>query len=191
MYKHIIYVLIFILISCNINNQKENETIIDTNDSISYELNNREFDKNDNLDKELKSILEAKPGETIVINDYDRLNNHIKNKLKTESNEYYNSKGIIKDLDFEFSDNLRKEAFKETRQYLASQISKNECKLLSQSLYNSNKVRYIGGSGYIIKIICRYDCNQDYINEVIFYVETFYTRNNNWKCNVIKQSHND
>lgn len=146
---------------------------------------NKNFDK-EQWKKDAKIYLNAKEGEIITVEPTKKKshNNSKEHKLQTKKYSEPNE-------DFEYSEYWRKEAFKATKKYLIEEISSSNCKVIGQGLFQPNLIQYIGRRGYLIKILCTYDCNKNYINEAYFWVETYYSGNNNWRFQIIKQKYND
>jgi len=200
----VLLITFFIILSCKkdseIKNQDPNQKFLDSvlnvanKNEIEKQKEKYNFErdslKNLKLEKEFQKVLNAKPGETIAIENSAELNEYTRNRLKPKNEISTSNNKYEENKDFEFSDYWRKEAFKKTREYLALQIEKNKCKLVGQSVYNPNRVRFIGGKSYTVRIVCSYDCNQNYINEVIFLTKANYS-NHSWRFEVIKQAHND
>ncbi|TVZ48646.1 hypothetical protein [Olleya sp. Hel_I_94] len=90
--------------------------------------------------------------------------------------------------EFEYSNHWRKEAYKATKKYIQKEISKKpNCKTTSQGNYQPYLLRYLGNFGYLVKIYCEFDCNQNYNNPSYFWVEINYKGYNTWEGKVVKQ----
>lgn len=95
--------------------------------------------------------------------------------------------------DFEYSDYWRKEAYKATKKFMVQRLKKDQpdCTIIGQGVYNPYLVQYLGWQGYLVKILCTYDCNNDYTNEAYFWVEAHYLGNNHWDMALIEQKYKD
>jgi len=172
-------------------NNKNTQTYISTsdNDSTTIIIDNEQWKK----DAEL--YLSLKEGDTIEI-DRNRPSATTKIK-KTDTTRFktFIDTEIINqnNLDFEYSDKWRKEAFKLSKQFISQILSKNtaKCKIVSQGVYNPTRVRYLGGQSYQVTITTKFDCNQDYINDCTFIISADYLGNNNWNFDVFKQWYNE
>ncbi|MFV0305719.1 MAG: hypothetical protein ACK5IC_09600, partial [Moheibacter sp.] len=91
--------------------------------------------------------------------------------------------------DFEFSNYWRQQAYEVVIKYMNQRIKKDNpnCEIVRRGYYNPNLVQYIGSQGFLIKLYCEFDCNQNYINPSYFWVEAFYVGNSKWNLELVDQ----
>lgn len=124
----------------------------------------------------------------------DSLHIYYRNKINRINNDSFEKASkVVKpkevSKDFEYSDYWKKEAYKKVIEYMSKRIKKDDsnCKIIRQSYYNSNLVQYIGNQGFIIKYYCKFDCNQNYINQSYFWIEAYYLGYDKWDLKLIDQ----
>lgn len=84
--------------------------------------------------------------------------------------------------DFEYSETWRQEAYKNTKKFMIMKLRKQlpKCKMVSQGSYHPNLVEFMGGQTFLVRIRSKFDCNENYINEIKSLVYATYDGNNQW-----------
>jgi hypothetical protein len=177
--KFLIFMILqsFLMINCKKRTINEN-TI--TPNQLEQQVKNGEMKYNMSGEKVLNN--ESDP------QSYKDIEESIYNKDQSTKIDNYESNI---DDDFEYSEFWRKEAFKASKQFLINLVSKQNCNVTGFNYFQPNLVRYIGNQGYQVKILCSFDCNQNYINRKYFWVEAYYYGNKKWNITLIKQRYDD
>jgi len=90
---------------------------------------------------------------------------------------------------FEFSEVWKQESFKKAIEFIKQKLNNSnpKCTLTKRSSYNSQLINYIGNQGNRVKVYIEFDCNQNYINQSYFLIDTYYLGKNKWKINLVDQ----
>lgn len=138
--------------------------------------------------KKVSRLKQMKAGDTSITYDYSPM--RIKNKDNNQvplSNNKSNSEPL--DNDFEYNDYWRKEAFKNTKQFLRYYIPKDlpGCKVTAQGNYRADYVTYLGNQIFRVRVYCEFDCNNGYNNPSIFTGYASYLGNKKWDIKLTEQ----
>lgn len=90
---------------------------------------------------------------------------------------------------FEFSEVWKQESFKKAIEFIKQKLNNSnpKCTLTKRSSYNSQLINYIGNQANRVKVYIEFDCNQNYINQSYFLIDTYYLGKNKWKINLVDQ----
>lgn len=134
-------------------------------------------------------ILSFENLKTIKKEDFDKLG--IYKSVDSYEPNIYSKKIIINEhiKDFEYSEYWRKESFKKAIDFIQKRLSqgKPKCEMVKRSTYNPSFVQYIGNQGMRVKFYAEYDCNQNYLNPVYFWVNAYYLGNGKWSLELEDQ----
>lgn len=134
-------------------------------------------------------ILSFENLKTIKNEDFDKLG--IYKWIDSYEPIIYSKKIIINEhiKDFEYSEYWRKESFKKAIDFIKQRLSqgKPKCEMVKRSTYNPSFVQYIGNQGMRVKFYAEYDCNQNYLNPVYFWVNAYYLGNGKWSLELEDQ----
>lgn len=190
--------LLIFITSCNKLHIEENTGI----ESVETTKNKNDLTKSDSIEKHKREeeiysmyILYIQKFGTKKTNDI-MFQNFLKVGLSQQiatgylNNLYERYEEENKKNDFEYSEHWRKDAYFNTKEYLIELFGKYKkfCKLIGQGYYKNSSVEYLGNRGYLVKVLCEFDCKQKYNHQKYIWVYAYYLGNNRWSLDIDKET---